>query len=82
MSSIQVRVSESVHSTIRGIAIETGESMQSVVERAIERYKRELFLENLNRDFETLRNNSSDWNAEVEERELWDATSNDGEIEK
>lgn len=79
MSSIQVRISEGTHSIIKGIAIEMGESMQCVVEHAVERYKRELFLENLNRDFDLLRNNGPDWESELEERELWNATLSDGE---
>lgn len=79
MSSIQVRINENTHNVIKGIAREIGESMQSVVEHAVERYKREIFLENLNRDFELVRNNESDWAAELEERELWAVTLNDGE---
>lgn len=81
MSTIQVRISENTHSVIRGIANEIGESMQSVVERAVDRYKRELFLENLNRDFESLRQNESDWQDELEEREIWNSTLTDGETD-
>lgn len=79
MSSIQVRINENTHNVIKGIAREIGESMQSVVEHAVERYKRDIFLENLNRDFDLLRNNEQDWASELEERDLWAVTMNDGE---
>lgn len=81
MSSVQVRISEGTHDAIKGIASEMGESMQNVVEHAVDRYKRELFLENLNRDFDVLRNNEPEWESELEERELWNATLSDGEAE-
>ena len=53
--------------------------MQRVVEQAIERFRREVFLENLSRDFENLRSNPDAWNAELAERELWEATLSDGD---
>ena len=52
--------------------------MQGVVEQAIERFRREVFLENLSRDFEKLRSDPDAWNAELTERELWESTLADG----
>jgi hypothetical protein len=74
----QLRVNESTHATIRNLAQEFGESMQSIVEKAIERYKRELFLESLNEDFKHLRENEEAWNEELDERRLWENTLTDG----
>ncbi len=79
--AIQVRVNETTHSIIRSLANEFGESMQSIVDKAVERYKRELFLEGLNQDFKNLQENEVDWNAELEERYLWENTLLDG-VEK
>ncbi len=79
--AVQVRVNESTHSAISSLAKELGESMQTVVDKAIERYKREIFLEHLNEDFRRFRENEKDWNAELEERRLWDNTMLDG-VEK
>lgn len=77
--AVQVRVNESTHILIRDLANEIGESMQSVVDKAVQRYKRELFLESLNEDFRNLRENSEDWKAELEERKLWENTLLDGD---
>jgi hypothetical protein len=74
----QLRVNESTHAAIRNLAQESGESMQSIVEKAIERYKREMFLESLNQDFKRLRENEEAWNKELEERRLWENTLTDG----
>lgn len=79
MSSIQVRIGEATHNTIRSLAKDRGESMQSVVEQAVERFRREIFLESLSEDFATLRESADDWNSELKERELWDKTLNDGD---
>ena len=79
--AIQVRVNETTHTVIRNLANELGESMQSIVDKAIERYKRELFLESLNQDFKKLQENEIDWKNGLEERRLWENTLLDG-VEK
>lgn len=79
MSTIQVRISENTHTAIREISRQIGESMQSVVERAVERYRRELFLNSLNRDFDELRNDEAAWRDELDERGIWEVTIADGE---
>jgi len=79
--AFQVRVNETTHTAIRNLANELGESMQSIVDKAIERYKRELFLESLNQDFKKLQENEIDWENELEERRLWENTLLDG-VEK
>lgn len=55
--------------------------MQSIVEKAVEKYKRELFLESLSQDFKKLRENKEAWDKEIEERRLWENTLFDG-VEK
>jgi hypothetical protein len=77
--AIQVRVNESTHTVIKNLANEFGESMQSIVDKAVERYRRELFLESLNQDFQRLQENETDWEAELAERRLWDGTLLDGD---
>ena len=51
MSSTTVRVSLEIHELLRSLAEESASSMQEVLLRALERYRRELFLEGLNEDF-------------------------------
>ncbi len=74
----QLRVNETTHNVVKNLAREFGESMQSIVEKAVERYKRELFLESLNQDFRRLREDKAAWKIELEERRLWENTSLDG----
>lgn len=79
MTAIQVRIDEATHRTIKSLASDLGESMQGVVERAVERFRRDIFLEGLNRDFDNLRRNPDEWGSEIEERMLWDTALTDRE---
>lgn len=48
MASATVRISEDSRNTLRELATQEGASMQSVIERAIEQYRRQRFLEKAN----------------------------------
>ncbi len=78
MAGTQVRVSNSTHQTLRSLSMEVGESMQTIIERAVEQYRRQRFLEGLNQDFKALKEDTQSWQEELEERQLWDKTSLDG----
>ncbi len=52
--------------------------MTELLDRAIEAYRRHLFLEGLNADFAALRNDPVVWADEQAERAEWDATLADG----
>jgi hypothetical protein len=52
--------------------------MQSVLDRAVERYRRERFLRAAHADFAALKRNIIAWKQEVRERELWEQTVADG----
>ena len=70
MAGMQVRISEATHQTLRNLSAEVGESMQNLMEQAVEQYRRRLFLEGLNEDFQTLREDPQAWQEELEERAL------------
>lgn len=72
------RISEPTRETLRKLAEKSGESMQAILEKAIELYRRHRFLEESNRAFETLRANPETWKTEQAEREVWDITLADG----
>jgi predicted HicB family RNase H-like nuclease len=72
-----VRVGESAHRVLKEIAARRGVSMQTVVEDAIERYRRQEFLEQLNDDFSALRQRPVDWRDELAERAAWEQTVGD-----
>jgi predicted DNA-binding protein len=77
----QVRVSNTTHQMLRNLSKEVGESMQTIIEEAIEQYRRRRFLEGLNEDFKALKEDSQAWQEELEERKMWDKTLLDGESE-
>ncbi len=78
MAGTQVRISTTTHRVLRGLSSEVGESMQTIVEEAIEQYRRRKFLEGLNQDYKALKEDSNAWKEELEERALWDETLLDG----
>lgn len=68
------RISDSTHHVLRKLAEQSGQSMQELVDKAVELYRRQRFLEESNRAFEALRADHSGWKEEQAERELWDIT--------
>lgn len=52
--------------------------MQTIVEEAVEQYRRRRFLEGLNQDFKALKEDEQAWQEELAERSLWDNTLLDG----
>lgn len=52
--------------------------MQSVLDSAIERYRRERFLRGANADFAALQRDRKAWKQELRDRELWETTVADG----
>ena len=78
MASVQVRVSGATHQMLSRLSEELGESMQTIVDQAVEQYRRRRFLEGLNQDFKALREDEQAWQEELAERALWDNTLLDG----
>jgi hypothetical protein len=72
--SLTVRISRTAHATLRELAARADESMTEVLEKAIEAYRRNQFLNDLNASFEALRADPAAWADEQREREAWDAT--------
>ncbi len=79
MAGTQVRLSRATHQTLRDLSVEIGESMQTILEQAVEQYRRRRFLEGLNDDFKALKEDQLAWQEELEERALWDKTLLDGD---
>ena len=61
------------------LAERTGESMQAVLAKAIEDYRRKTFLESANTAFAALRSDPQAWQHEQEERAAWEVTVGDGQ---
>lgn len=77
--SSTVRISESSHRALRELARREHAPLQTVLERAIENYRRDRFLDAVNSTFAALRSDAGAWRAEVSERDEWDRTNRDGD---
>ena len=73
-----LRASEVTHKNVKELAGLTGLPMQTVLERAVDAYRRTVFLEQFNRDYAALRNDPAAWEEEQAERMLWEQTLGDG----
>ncbi|HAU32061.1 MAG: Uncharacterized protein XD78_0834 [Desulfotomaculum sp. 46_296] len=76
--SATVRINQSAWQALKLIAFQTGEPMQAVLDKAIEAYRRQYFLQKANNAYEALRENTEAWQEEIKEREAWDDTLGDG----
>lgn len=72
-----VRISKEAHQTLRQLAEVMGESMQAIVEKAIEELRRKRMIEEANTAYAALRNDPDLWREESEERRLSEATVRD-----
>jgi len=78
MSSTNIRISSRGRDILRELARKEGQPMGAVLEAALERYRREKFLEDANAAFAALKANPSAWREELAERSLWENTLGDG----
>ncbi len=73
MRQAMVRVNEHTHQTLRAIAQVEHQSMQAVLETAVEEYRRRRFLEDVNAAYAALRNDPEAWQEIQAERADWEA---------
>ena len=78
MSGVTVRIWPETRERLRELAALSGESMQTVLAKALEVYRRQQFLDHANRAFARLRQDPEAWASEEAERADWDATLGDG----
>jgi L-lactate utilization protein LutC len=81
MPELTVTLSNIAHKTLVELAETSGETMQTVLDKAIESYRRQFFLEQANQAFAALRQNEELWQEELAERKLWDQATADGVAE-
>jgi hypothetical protein len=74
-----VRISEAAHRVLAELAQRDKVPMQTVLDRAIENYRRNRFLDAVNKTYAALRTDSQTWAIELEEREEWSRTVTDGD---
>jgi hypothetical protein len=78
MPGATIRISNASRNILRKLAAQEGESMQSVLEKAIETYRRQHFLKEINKAYSVLRQNHEAWTSMEKELAEWDATLGDG----
>lgn len=81
MQSVNVRISSQSYQILKSLSQEKGQSMQSVIDEALEDLRRRKMLEATNEAFLALKTNKADWQEELEERRVWETTLSDG-VEK
>jgi len=77
MKTVTVRVPSEIRRTLQQLATESQQSMQSVLAKAVEEYKRRWILERTNEAYAALRSQPDLWKEEQEERCVWEATLGD-----
>ncbi len=78
MMTTTIRVSTQTHMKLHELAQTAGVSMQQIVEKAIDLYRRQQFLETVNAAYATLRTDEETWNDYEAELSEWDVTLTDG----
>jgi len=78
MSTTTIRVSARTHDMLRELARTAGASMQEVVERAVEQYRRQRLLAATNAAYAALQADPAALRALKEEQAAWDVTLTDG----
>jgi len=78
MQSTTIRVHPETHKTLARLAKENHSSMQTVLNEALETYRREVFLQRANQAYAELRSDPAAWARYQKELGAWDGTSGDG----
>ena len=82
MQSRTVRIRKETQTILRELAVSEGKPMQTILDYAIEEYRRQRFLQEANVAYAALRNAPKAWKAELAERKEWDATMADDQEDK
>lgn len=69
-----IRISSRTHAALKQISKDESEPMQTVLDRLLRKYQAERLLRRTNAAFAQLRDNSEEWEQELEERAAWDQT--------
>jgi len=82
MPGTTVRIRSETKLILQELAARTGKPMQTVLDLAIEEYRRQQFLQEANEAYAALRKDPKAWKAELSERKEWDATISDDQEDR
>jgi hypothetical protein len=72
-----IRVAVSDRDLAQELATNAGRSQMEIVHDALELYRRQQLLADMNRDFAAMRRDGDAWSEETAERDVWDVTLGD-----
>jgi len=78
MPYCNIEISESSRSILHEISQQEKISTQTVLEKAIENYRRQYILTQTNKAYAKLKKNPQAWEEEIKERQSWENTLLDG----
>ena len=78
MQSVNVRISSQSYQVLKTLSKEKGQTMQSLIDQALEDLRRRKMLEATNDAFKSLKSDIESWNEELAERKIWENTLSDG----
>lgn len=70
-----IRISTDLYKDLKSLSENEKITIQSILETAINKVKRESFIKQMNKAYENLRNDEKAWNEELKERENLNAVS-------
>lgn len=76
--SALIRITDETHATLRNLSHQTATSMQDIVAKAVEAYRRQRILELSNAAHTDLKADPHAWQGMLDERAAWDVTLADG----
>ena len=77
MPEIAITINKNTHDVLLRISKQSGDNLQTLLDKAVEQYRRQMFLLQANQAFVTLRKNELLWQDELNERQEWDRTLTD-----
>jgi len=78
MSEVAITINKNTHEILLSLSKQSGDNLQTLLDKAVEQYRRQLFLLQANQAFATLRKDELLWQDELNERQEWDQTLSDG----
>lgn len=78
MASPIVRIDKTSFELLREMSKMTGQSMQAILSKAVENYRRKIFFKKLNDSYLALKMDSRKWKEESKDLEAWDNSLKDG----
>jgi len=74
MPEIAITINKNTHEVLLRLSKQSGDNLQTLLDKAVEQYRRQLFLLQANQAFAALRKNDLLWQDELNERQEWDQT--------